>query len=197
MLASITARCAPSLASIPGSFANKPTMPHIQPPSIRQSHGIVTGRRSLSMLALPDGLAAAARPQHTAENTIIRGGDPWTCASRQKKSRSARRSADFIRDNLPEDIRKRLRLGYPPRKQDTVTWQRILNKRGWAATRWPKEWGGTGLDADPAHDLPGRESAGAGAGAEFVQHHHARAGADPVRHRRAEAALSAARREPR
>ena len=50
----------------------------------------------------------------------------------------------FIRDNLPDDIRKRLRIGYPARKKDTVTWQRILNKRGWAAISWPKEYGGPG-----------------------------------------------------
>src|SRR5579871_5146631 len=50
----------------------------------------------------------------------------------------------FIRDNLPADIRDKMRLGYPARKQDTVTWQRILNKRGWAAISWPKEHGGPG-----------------------------------------------------
>jgi alkylation response protein AidB-like acyl-CoA dehydrogenase len=50
----------------------------------------------------------------------------------------------FIRDNLPAEIRERMRLGYSPRKQDTVAWQRILNKRGWATMSWPKEWGGPG-----------------------------------------------------
>ena len=50
----------------------------------------------------------------------------------------------FIRDNLPAEIRERMRLGYGPRKQDTVAWQRILNKRGWAAMSWPEEWGGPG-----------------------------------------------------
>ena len=50
----------------------------------------------------------------------------------------------FIRDSLPADIRERMRLGYPARKQDTVTWQKILNKKGWAALSWPKEWGGPG-----------------------------------------------------
>ena len=50
----------------------------------------------------------------------------------------------FIRDNLPGDIRERMRLGYSARKEDTVAWQRILNKRGWAAISWPKEWGGPG-----------------------------------------------------
>src|SRR6266481_1506608 len=50
----------------------------------------------------------------------------------------------FIRDHLPEDIRERMRLGYAPRKEDTVRWQRILNERGWAAFNWPREYGGPG-----------------------------------------------------
>ena len=53
----------------------------------------------------------------------------------------------FIRDNLPAEIRERMRLGYPPRKQDTIAWQRILNAKGWAAVSWPKEWGGPGWSA--------------------------------------------------
>src|SRR6476661_3902846 len=53
----------------------------------------------------------------------------------------------FIRDNLPAEIRERMRLGYGPRKQDTVAWQRILNKKGWAALSWPEEWGGPGWTA--------------------------------------------------
>ena len=53
----------------------------------------------------------------------------------------------FIRDNLPADTRERMRLGYPPRKQDSVGWQRILNRKGWAAISWPKEWGGPGWSA--------------------------------------------------
>ena len=51
----------------------------------------------------------------------------------------------FIRDRLPAEIRDRLRLGHPPRRQDTVAWQRILHERGWAAPHWPKEFGGAGL----------------------------------------------------
>jgi alkylation response protein AidB-like acyl-CoA dehydrogenase len=53
----------------------------------------------------------------------------------------------FIRDNLPNDIAERLRQGYASRKQDIVAWQRILNKKGWAAYSWPKEWGGPGWSA--------------------------------------------------
>ena len=53
----------------------------------------------------------------------------------------------FIRDNLPTDIRDRMRLGHSPRKEDQVRWQRILNKKGWAAHSWPKEYGGPGWSA--------------------------------------------------
>jgi alkylation response protein AidB-like acyl-CoA dehydrogenase len=50
----------------------------------------------------------------------------------------------FIADNLPEDIRERMRLGHPAEKADTIRWQRILNAKGWAAYSWPKEYGGPG-----------------------------------------------------
>ncbi|HTZ36037.1 MAG TPA: acyl-CoA dehydrogenase family protein [Stellaceae bacterium] len=50
----------------------------------------------------------------------------------------------FIRDNLPTDIRDKMRLGYSAEKEDTTRWQRILNARHWAAYSWPKEWGGPG-----------------------------------------------------
>ena len=50
----------------------------------------------------------------------------------------------FIRDNLPADIRDKMRLGYGAEKEDTIRWQRILNKKNWAAYSWPKEWGGPG-----------------------------------------------------
>ena len=53
----------------------------------------------------------------------------------------------FIRDNLPADIRDRMKLGHPPRKEDTVRWQRIVNQKGWAGLSWPKEWGGPGWTA--------------------------------------------------
>jgi len=51
----------------------------------------------------------------------------------------------FIRARLPAEIRERLRAGHPPRKQDTVAWQRILHERGWAAPHWPRRFGGAEL----------------------------------------------------
>ncbi|CAN0035028.1 unnamed protein product [Phaeothamnion confervicola] len=51
----------------------------------------------------------------------------------------------FIRKRLPEDIRQRLAMGHPARKEDVVRFQRILNERGWAAPHWPKQYGGADL----------------------------------------------------
>ena len=99
----------------------------------------------------------------------------------------------FIRDNLPTDIRDRMRLGHGPRKEDTVRWQRILNKKGWAGLSWPKEWGGPGWTSIQKMIFLEENQVSAGAGTLVVQHHHDRAGADPVRHRRTEAAFPAAR----
>src|ERR1700751_1765397 len=50
----------------------------------------------------------------------------------------------FFRDNLPGDIRERMRLGHPPTKVDTVTWQRLLHPRNWAPHSWPEGHRGAG-----------------------------------------------------
>jgi alkylation response protein AidB-like acyl-CoA dehydrogenase len=53
----------------------------------------------------------------------------------------------FIRDNLPAEIAARMRDGRAARKEELIAWQRILNRRGWAAYSWPREWGGPGWSA--------------------------------------------------
>jgi pimeloyl-CoA dehydrogenase large subunit len=50
----------------------------------------------------------------------------------------------FFRENLPEKTRRTMEEGRSPSKDEIVVWQRILNKKGWAVTPWPKEYGGTG-----------------------------------------------------
>ncbi|AWB22072.1 pimeloyl-CoA dehydrogenase large subunit [Methylobacterium currus] len=52
----------------------------------------------------------------------------------------------FFQENLPQEIRQKLVDGRHPSKDDIVTWQKILNKKGWAVPNWPVEWGGTGWD---------------------------------------------------
>jgi alkylation response protein AidB-like acyl-CoA dehydrogenase len=51
----------------------------------------------------------------------------------------------FLRDNLPEAMRDRVRRGDGSLVRDDIpAWQRILHARGWGAPWWPKEFGGTG-----------------------------------------------------
>ncbi|PTB17047.1 acyl-CoA dehydrogenase [Trinickia symbiotica] len=51
----------------------------------------------------------------------------------------------FIAARLPEEVRTRLKAGHPPRKEEIVQWQRILNEKGWAAPHWPRKYGGAEL----------------------------------------------------
>ena len=53
----------------------------------------------------------------------------------------------FCKENLPEHIRQKQMCGQRLGREDVVTWQRILNKKGWVAPLWPVEAGGTGWDA--------------------------------------------------
>ncbi len=50
----------------------------------------------------------------------------------------------FMRASCPEPIRRKMMEGRRLVKDDMVTWQKILNKKGWAVPHWPVEWGGTG-----------------------------------------------------
>jgi alkylation response protein AidB-like acyl-CoA dehydrogenase len=58
-----------------------------------------------------------------------------------------REVGEFIRGNLPPDIRERMRLGKALSKDDMRRWHRILFERGWAAPHWPAEHGGPGWGA--------------------------------------------------
>ncbi len=49
----------------------------------------------------------------------------------------------FLEENLPTDIREKVKGGLALGKDDYVRWQTILYKQGWLAPEWPKEHGGT------------------------------------------------------
>ena len=50
----------------------------------------------------------------------------------------------FLEAEFPADIRHKVANGLEVGKDDSVRWQKILAKKGWAATNWPVEIGGTG-----------------------------------------------------
>ena len=55
--------------------------------------------------------------------------------------------AAFVAERLPPDIRAKV-LGFQRvGRDDYVRWQRILHEQGWGAPGWPREYGGTGWNA--------------------------------------------------
>lgn len=54
---------------------------------------------------------------------------------------------DFLRANLPDDIRRNMLRRFQIERNDLVGWQRVLNAKGWAVPHWPVEWGGQNWSA--------------------------------------------------
>ncbi len=50
----------------------------------------------------------------------------------------------FLRENLPEALSTKVREGRELSKHEMERWHAILNARGWLASTWPVEYGGTG-----------------------------------------------------
>src|SRR5260221_3065899 len=70
----------------------------------------------------------------------------------------------FLRSAVPPDTRRKVAEGLSLTKDEIVTWQRILNGRGWATPSWPAAWGGPGWTAveryiflDELHQTPAPE----------------------------------------
>lgn len=53
----------------------------------------------------------------------------------------------FFEEKLPADIREKQEKSIALSREDTVRWQKILYRQGWAAVNWPVEYGGTGWSA--------------------------------------------------
>ena len=51
---------------------------------------------------------------------------------------------DFIRAELPADIKSKVERGQRLVKEDYVRWQKMLYEKGWIAPGWPLEHGGPG-----------------------------------------------------
>lgn len=57
----------------------------------------------------------------------------------------------FLADNLPERLTDKARGGRALSKAEHEEWHAILNKKGWLAGNWPKEFGGAEWDAVQRH----------------------------------------------
>jgi len=57
----------------------------------------------------------------------------------------------FLQQKLPCDIAEKVTSGKTLGKEDILRWQAILHERGWLATTWPVEHGGTGWSPVERH----------------------------------------------
>ncbi len=57
----------------------------------------------------------------------------------------------FLRDELPSSLASKVRNGIHLHKEDLEGWHAILNRKGWLAGTWPREFGGTGWSPVQRH----------------------------------------------
>lgn len=53
----------------------------------------------------------------------------------------------FFEQEFPKELKAKVDANIRLSKEETVRWQKILYKKGWAAPNWPEEYGGTGWTA--------------------------------------------------
>ncbi|TDF64534.1 acyl-CoA dehydrogenase family protein [Cupriavidus sp. L7L] len=54
---------------------------------------------------------------------------------------------DFLAENLPDRLSKKVAAGCHLSKAEHEEWHAIVNRKGWLASHWPVEYGGTGWNA--------------------------------------------------
>lgn len=54
---------------------------------------------------------------------------------------------EFMQNEFPASFKQKIDANIRLTKDETVQWQKILYKKGWAAPNWPVEYGGTGWTA--------------------------------------------------
>jgi alkylation response protein AidB-like acyl-CoA dehydrogenase len=50
----------------------------------------------------------------------------------------------FLQEKLPRRLSEKVHAGKRLTRAEFLEWQKILDERGWLATHWPREYGGTG-----------------------------------------------------
>ena len=53
--------------------------------------------------------------------------------------------------NVPADLKRKAELGESLTREETISWGRKLNEKGWVAPSWPAEYGGTDWTSTQKH----------------------------------------------
>src|SRR5207237_4506081 len=86
-----------------------------------------------------------SRKTSLSQSVFIRSQeDPMDLAFSKEEMAFREEVRAFFRDNVPPETRRKMVEGRHLSKDEMVAWWRILNKKGWGCSHWPKEYGGTG-----------------------------------------------------
>ena len=104
----------------------------------------------LSRHELASAAAFASNGQQSKKTSLINSNfirsqeDPMDLAFSKEEMAFREEVRAFFRDNVPPETRRKMVEGRHLSKDEMVAWWRILNKKGWGVSHWPKEYGGTG-----------------------------------------------------
>jgi alkylation response protein AidB-like acyl-CoA dehydrogenase len=119
-----------------------------------QMHGGMGVSEELAISHYARRLAAIRAELGSADTHRIRfaqlgGRDERGMEPREGAEVSALRNEvrEFLKAQLPDDLRRAVTLGLKLEKADQQRWYRLLAARGWLAGWWPKEHGGQGWSA--------------------------------------------------
>ena len=107
------------------------------------------GRQIVAPRIADAAIAAAGRYQERRRvtgiwNSFVHKEDPMDLAFSKEEIAFREEVRAFFRDNVPPETRRKMVEGRHLSKDEMVAWWRILNKKGWGFSHWPKEYGGTG-----------------------------------------------------
>src|SRR5690242_669279 len=101
--------------------------------------------RSANCRAMSCASSSNHQPKRQSPNSFTRSQEnPMDLAFTKEEIAFREEVRAFFRDNVPPDTRRKLQEGRHLSKDEMITWWRILNKKGWGVSHWPKEYGGTG-----------------------------------------------------
>lgn len=87
--------------------------------------------------------AIATKPSELISLTVIIPREERTDLAFTSEEEAFREEVrQFLRENVPAEMRRKLIEGAQLLKDEMVAWWRTLNKKGWRVGGWPEEYGG-------------------------------------------------------
>src|SRR5262249_8569191 len=147
----LLSRCAPARSRSPSmscARSSRESSASTSCPQPSSSSRNCRARRSASCRATNCARSSRRKPRRRklrqARNQGFTKEDPMDLAFTKEEIAFREEVRQFFKDNVPPETRRKLVEGRHLSKDEMITWWRILNKKGWGVSHWPKEYGGTG-----------------------------------------------------